>query len=125
MTLTGRRLPPTILVAEDNEAVRRLVCTVLTEAGYHVVAATDGVEALGIAESHAGEFAMLLTDVKMPRLGGLELARRLGAKWPGIPGALMSATPTDGTLSDPGGPFIQKPFQPAELVNIVREMLHQ
>ena len=125
MTLTGSRSPLTILVAEDNESVRRLVCSVLTQAGYHVMAAADGVEALDVAESHAGEFALLLTDVKMPRLGGLELARSLHAKWPGILVALMSANPTDVTIGDPAWRFIQKPFKPAELVKTVREMLHQ
>lgn len=123
MTLTGSRQPTTILVAEDEQAVRRLVSTILTAAGYHVLMAKDGAEALEIAESHAGAIALVISDVKMPRIGGLELARNLAAKRPGIAIILMSANGNEITIPDPAWRFLQKPFHPDHLVKLVGEML--
>ena len=123
MTLSGSRSPITILLAEDEQAVRRLVVNILIGAGYHVLAAKDGAEAADIAASHQGEIALLVSDVKMPRIGGLELARNLSTKRPGIGVILMSANASDVTIPDPAWRFVQKPFQPNEFVKPVREMV--
>ncbi len=123
MTPTNSRPPITLLIAEDNDSVRRLVCTVLSEAGFDMLQARDGLEALNVAELHAGRISLLLSDVRMRRLGGVELAEKIQAKWPGVIVILMSANATDLVIANPGWRFVQKPFLPTELVKIVREML--
>src|SRR5262245_55000859 len=69
--------PATILVVDDNVAVRTLVCRVLSIEGYNVLEAASGREALSIAGNLDAPFDLLLTDVKMPEMDGVELARRL------------------------------------------------
>jgi two-component system cell cycle sensor histidine kinase/response regulator CckA len=123
MTPTNSRPPITLLIAEDNDSVRRLVCTVLSEAGFQMLQARDGLEALNVAELYAGRISLLLSDVRMPRLGGVELAEKIQAKWPRVIVILMSANATDLVITNPGWRFVQKPFLPTELVKIVREML--
>lgn len=113
----------TILVAEDDPAVRRLAHVILTQAGYDVLCAEDGIEALAVAESNRGEIALLLSDVRMPRLGGLELARAILTKRPSIKIVLMSANAGDLTLMDPAWLILEKPFRPAALVKVVRDLL--
>jgi PleD family two-component response regulator len=68
----------TILVVEDEPAVRRLTCRILTRGGYRVLEAADGPRALDTWDAHAGEIDLLLTDVVMPGMSGKELAERLG-----------------------------------------------
>jgi len=65
----------TILIVDDSETVRNHVARALKEAGFDVVQASDGVE--GLREAQAGEFALILLDVSMPRMGGMELLDRL------------------------------------------------
>jgi signal transduction histidine kinase len=76
---TPRTGSETILVAEDDPAVRALASDMLREHGYTVLTAADGEEALRVAERHAAPIQLLLTDVMMPRMNGLELARAFGA----------------------------------------------
>lgn len=80
----GRRRPPvagpcreTILVAEDQEEIRRLIRGALSGVGYQVVEACDGIEAVRLAEEASGKIGLLLTDLTMPRMGGWELAQRI------------------------------------------------
>ena len=68
---------PTILVVEDDVTVRELACRFLDIAGYHVLAAKDGIEALQVAKDCSQSIGALLTDVVMPRMRGTELAARL------------------------------------------------
>ncbi|HEX2094085.1 MAG TPA: PAS domain S-box protein, partial [Longimicrobiaceae bacterium] len=74
----------TVLLAEDEETVRRLAKRVLQRSGYTVLEAADGEEALRVAEAHRGPIHLLVTDVVMPRLGGRDLAARLLAARPGL-----------------------------------------
>ena len=80
----------TVLLAEDDDAVRAIAQTTLERAGYRVLAAHDGASALALAESYAGPIHLLLTDVIMPGLNGRELAKRLTLLRPGLPVLFVS-----------------------------------
>jgi PAS domain S-box-containing protein len=118
----------TVLLAEDEEAVRTLVARTLRAQGYTVLEATNGAEALAIAEQHIGApIRLLLTDMIMPQLGGYELAQRLRRQLPGIRVLLMSGY-TDNAVIQSGAldsriTFLQKPFTPAALAHSVRQTL--
>lgn len=117
----------TVLIAEDELGLRQVVERVLSGAGYRVIGAADGVAALAIANTHDGPIDLLVTDVVMPRLGGLELASALLAERPSLRVLFMSGYPqgagqgTPITLSD--AQFIAKPFTPADLLEAVGRAL--
>jgi two-component system, cell cycle sensor histidine kinase and response regulator CckA len=117
----------TILLAEDDDMVRRLAVRILEEAGYHVLAAHSGAHALEVARQHGGPIDMVLTDAIMPEMNGRELIDALRAQWPTLPVLVMSGY-TDGTLdgfSAEGVPYLQKPFAPADLAAKVRDVLER
>ena len=106
--------------------MRELTCRLLRQAGYAVLAAADGEEALQIARGHSGPIDLLVTDVIMPRLSGDELAARLLVSRPGVPVLFVSGY-TNETLGidgmRPGTRYLQKPFVPAVLLESVEELL--
>jgi two-component system cell cycle sensor histidine kinase/response regulator CckA len=117
----------TILVAEDEPAVRRVVTRILSEHGYKVLPATSGIEALGLSSSHSGAIDLLLTDVVMPHMSGKELSERIAASGPRLKTVYMSGY-TDQIIArrgvlEEGEAFLQKPFGRDELVRTVREVL--
>jgi CheY-like chemotaxis protein len=117
----------TLLLAEDEEAVRALVRNVLKEKGYRVLEASRGEEALELAEQYWGPIDMLVTDVVMPQMSGRELARRLVNLHPQIKvlyisGYADNADWYQGGL-DSGVAFLQKPFSSEVLARKVREVL--
>ena len=117
----------TVLLAEDEEVVRRLAREILSGNGYKVLEAGNGREALLLSEAHRGEIHLLLTDVVMPKMSGRELCERIRLLRPGIRILYMSgytddAILRDGVLED-GIPFLQKPFTPEALARKVREVL--
>jgi CheY-like chemotaxis protein len=115
----------TVLVVEDEAAVRALAARVLAGAGYRVVTASDGVEALEVAQG-LDELDLLLTDLVMPRMGGLELSRRIAELRPDLPTAFMSGyadgAPLTGELP---GPLLAKPFSVPDLLAHVRMALER
>lgn len=117
----------TILLVEDDEAVRALARTVLEGRGYRVLVAGDGEAALAVAGSHEGALDLLLSDVVMPRLGGRELANRLREARPGLRTLFMSGYTDDAILrhgvAAGRDPFLAKPFTPEELTRAVRDVL--
>jgi CheY-like chemotaxis protein len=117
----------TILLVEDEEAVRELIRTVLTEYGYDVLPARDPEHAIKLAKSYARDIHMLLTDVVMPGMSGRELANSVSLRRPGIRVLFMSGYTdnviTTGGMLEKGLAFLQKPFSPGILVNKVREVL--
>ena len=116
----------TILVVEDEAAVRNLVVTALGYEGYRVLHASCGEEAIAIAETAHGDLDLLLTDAKMPGLSGVEVANRIVRIRPGLPVIVMSGyTDEQLTLADiPGSiPLLPKPFTPRELRQKVAEVL--
>jgi two-component system, chemotaxis family, CheB/CheR fusion protein len=117
----------TILLAEDEEMVRRLASRVLQESGYRVIEAPSGPEALRLASQSEGRIDLLLTDVVMPHMSGRELADRLVGLRPGLKVIYMSGHTEDAIVHhgvlDPGIVFVQKPFKPETLSRRVRETL--
>jgi two-component system cell cycle sensor histidine kinase/response regulator CckA len=119
----------TILLVEDEEAVRKLVHRTLEQQGYRLIVAASGIEALDLVRKHAGTIHLLITDVVMPQMGGRQLAEGLKASLPGIQvlyisGYTESAIIRTGGLGD-GDAFLQKPFTPLALARRVREVLDQ
>ena len=117
----------TILVVEDEEGVRSLVCETLASHGYKVLEARGADQALTIFEQYAEPIHLLLTDVVMPQVGGKELAKRLSTVHPEAKVLYMSGY-TDNAIVrhgvlEGGTPFLQKPFVPRTLVQKVREVL--
>jgi CheY-like chemotaxis protein len=117
----------TVLLAEDEEPVRRLVRSVLEACGYTVLEAGRVEEALEISKRHQGRIDLLLTDVVMPQMGGRQLAERLATTRPEakvlyISGYADNAIVHHGVL-DAGTAFLQKPFTPDALARKVREVL--
>ncbi|NMO49870.1 response regulator [Actinoplanes sp. TBRC 11911] len=115
----------TILLVEDDAAVRQLTERILTTAGYRVLVAVDGEQGLAVARAHA-DIDLLVTDVIMPGLNGQQLADRLTALRPGLPVIFTSAY-TRGVLDSTGDErtvaFLDKPFTAAALTEKVRLVL--
>jgi PAS domain S-box-containing protein len=116
----------TILVVEDDGAVRALMRQILARAGYTVLEARDGEEALTVARAPQRPIDLVVTDMVMPGLGGRALAARLTADLPRLRVLYTSGYATDAMLRNDDGtsrPFLAKPFLPLELVRKVRETL--
>ena len=118
----------TLLVVENEAAIKALVQMALERQGYLVLSAESGSEALSLAAAHPGPIDLLITDVVMPDLRGPDLAKRLAAERPGLTTLFMSGymedTLGETTTSLPSlVDFIHKPFLPSALVAKVREML--
>jgi len=117
----------TILVVEDEDAVRALTRRVLADAGYTVLTACDGVDALGVAREYQGTIDLALLDVVMPRLGGRETAEQLVQDRPGIrllfaTGYSTDSVHTDFVLDD-GIALLHKPFAHDDLLHKLRDVL--
>jgi two-component system, cell cycle sensor histidine kinase and response regulator CckA len=119
----------TILVLEDDPAVRALVREVLRGSGYRVLEASTVAEALRICEQHAAEIPLMVTDVVMPEMSGPEVALRVQPVRPGMKVLYMSGYLDDAVVRhgvvDAGLDFIQKPFAPQALARKVREILER
>jgi CheY-like chemotaxis protein len=116
-----------LLLVEDEDAVRSLTRRVLTRGGYHVVEAREGREAMFIAGEFSDHIDLLVTDVVMPEMGGVELARHLTALRPRLKVLFVSGYTDDaiirhGVLGQQVS-FLQKPFTTEGLLRIVREVL--
>jgi CheY-like chemotaxis protein len=117
----------TILVVEDATAVRDLAVRALRGAGYAVVEASNGRQAIEVAEKAPGPIRLLLTDVVMPEMSGRAVAERLGSWHPGLRVLYMSGYARDAIAQhgvlEPGTEFLAKPFTPAALLARVRAVL--
>jgi CheY-like chemotaxis protein len=111
----------TVLVADDNEVAQRLCKRVLEKAGYPVLIAADGLQAVDIALNQ--QPAMILMDVAMPGIDGLEAMRRIKAQVPTMPIVIASAhsmsSDRDRFLSAGADDVLSKPFRLADLIAIV------
>jgi len=115
----------TILLAEDDRQLQELASSVLTGAGYKVLAAEDARTALSICETHPGRIDLLLTDVVMPGLSGPQLANHVLTKRPNLKVLYMSGyTFVQHGVLAPGTFFLQKPFTPSSLIGKVVEVLN-
>jgi CheY-like chemotaxis protein len=121
----GARADETILLVEDEPAVRSFARRTLERQGYHVLEASSGEEAMGVAGLYAGHINLLLTDVLMPGISGARLAELLSVTRPETVTLFMSGY-SDEVLSRAGvshDQFLQKPFGPAVLLERVRATL--
>jgi CheY-like chemotaxis protein len=123
------RAGETILMVEDEDALRQSTARILTRAGYHVLAADGGAQAIHLAQTHPGPIGLLLTDVIMPKMVGNEVAARVSAIRPGLPVLYMSgyAEPVlteNGNLPD-GVVMVEKPFTGDELLARVDGVLRR
>ena len=118
-----------ILLAEDEPAIRTALARILQSAGYDVLEAADGEEALRLSESHQGPIHLLLSDVMMPSIGGKELMQRLAVSRPEIRVVLMSGYTDDEALRANLGAarftFLQKPFTAQEVLRVLRAALDE
>ncbi|MEO6096728.1 MAG: ATP-binding protein [Fibrobacteria bacterium] len=122
---TPKKEKGTLMVVEDEPAVRKLIYHALVGRGYRILQASSGEEALAKLESEP-DIDLLLTDVVMPGMNGRDLAERVQALRPGIKVAFMSGYTKDHILGDDlksGSIFIAKPFAPWALANTIGEFL--
>jgi PAS domain S-box-containing protein len=117
----------TVLVVEDEDAVRQLMSRVLTNAGYRVLTATDGEDAVNVWRRHGDEVDIVVTDVVMPRLNGPMLVERLRVQRPGLPVVFCSgysdAMPADLLDGAVQTAFLSKPFSLDGLTQLVARVL--
>lgn len=116
-----------ILLAEDEDLVRRAAVRILERSGYAVVAAEDGILAMELFATHGADIRLLITDVVMPRMGGRRLVEHVRGLRPSMPvlctsGYAEQASDIEKTLPD-HVPFIHKPWRSADLLVQVRDLL--
>ncbi len=118
----------TVLVVEDQAALREVTERIFTRNGYQVITAANGPEALDIARGHPGDIHLLVTDVVMPRMRGMEVAEKVRAIKPGIEVLFMSgyAQPVLTSLGrlDPSVALVEKPFSAADLLAKAGQVLN-
>ena len=119
----------TILLVEDQRDLRSLASRILERQGYTVLQSENGAEALSLAAGYAGEIHLVLTDVVMPHMSGRAMVEQLRAVRPSATVVYMSGYTDDDVLRrgimEPGSRFMPKPFAPAELLRLIRDVLDQ
>ncbi len=124
-----RRAAPTVLVVEDEDAIRLAIRRLLQREGYNVLEASDGARALELLEESASQqVSLVLTDLRMPVMDGRQLAAALARKRPSLPIVFMSgftAQLMDLRLVSPHLAFLAKPFRDADLLATVRSQLER
>ena len=119
------RDPRTILVVDDEEAVRSFAAVILRREGFHLLEAVDGIDALDKAERQ-GPIDLLLTDIRMPRMDGIALARAIGKSHPETPVIYISGYPFGSDPANSASGYcvcLPKPFTRRALVDAVRKCL--
>jgi CheY-like chemotaxis protein len=126
-TRSSKRGSETILLVEDEEAVRGLACRILEKQGYRVIPAQHGRDAMDIATKEEGRIDLVLTDVVMPGMNGRGLVERLSGIRPSIKSLYMSGYTDDDIIRrgflEPSKSFLQKPFTTDALLQTVRKVL--
>lgn len=116
----------TVLLVDDEPAVRKLVARILERRGYAVLQAENGADALRVAGEHGAAIDLVLTDLVMPDVGGVEVATQLRLLWPRVRVVYMSGYgEEDLSAHGVNGPafFLSKPFRPDDLIAKVGEAL--
>lgn len=115
-----------VLLAEDDEQVRLLLRAVLEAEGWMVLAVSDGEEAFDLFCAHCLAIVLVVSDIQMPRVGGIELTRRIRQQCPGMKILLISGNfgeDIGALLQELRVEFLRKPFFPTEFVGRVRTMM--
>jgi two-component system, cell cycle sensor histidine kinase and response regulator CckA len=116
-----------VLLADDEPQVRSLIKAFLAAARFDVIEAGDGVEAMEAIDGAGGSFDLLITDIQMPRMSGIVLARSLASAFPAIPVLLISGYSPEpdyaGIAGAPRRAFLGKPFSPQALLQKVAFLL--
>jgi CheY-like chemotaxis protein len=112
-----------VLVVEDNEALRGLVVMVLEQKGYSVLTASNGLEGLMVYSSYRARLDLVLTDIDMPQMNGMQLAERIRAQDPDRKIIFMSGRAPEHPGGLAGCKVLSKPFQPAQLIATVECVL--
>jgi CheY-like chemotaxis protein len=118
--------PYRILLADDDPQVRAFLQTILTGQNYLVDQAADGIDALDIMTKSGAAVDLLITDIKMPRMDGVALARAVAELFPAMPVLFISgwAEPVDAPeWRNPRYAFLRKPFLPKVLINLIEELI--
>src|SRR5437763_9438503 len=111
-----------ILVAEDEQQLRKLLVAALKKEGYRVLSAANGTTALSLARKHEGEINLLVTDLVMPQMGGFDVREKLLLERPRMRVLVMSGN-LDPEVRGEDFPIIRKPFTLVEFVDKVRQVL--
>jgi two-component system cell cycle sensor histidine kinase/response regulator CckA len=128
-TSKGSQPQRVVLVVDDEDGVRDIVCRALRTAGFRALEAAHGAEALELVATGSETVDLVITDVVMPGLDGRELGRRLGVSRPNLPVLYMSAYDVNDIFRrgspSTSAPFLQKPFTQEILLTRVEELLKQ
>jgi len=113
-----------VLIAEDEEMVRKVMVKCMARLGWKTLEAADGEEAVRVHGDHSGQIDLLLSDYLMPKLNGLEAARRIRTRDPKLPVILMSGFTNEATVegfrTEGFELFLKKPFQIKELIELLK-----
>ena len=115
----------TILLAEDDSTVREFIVELLTTGGFKVLTAEDGLDALEKAKNHSGKIDLLLSNLQMPRMTGIELATQISMERPETKVLLMSGLTSGLLLLGKGWQFLPKPFLPDMLKQKIELVLNE
>ncbi len=120
---------PTILIADDESALRALLGSVLSSKGFHVIESVDGLDALEKLRERGTPVDLLITDIRMPRMDGIALAEAVCDVHPSTPVIFISGYPfeiDEHRIGEPRTPcaFVQKPFTPRTLLSAVEKCLN-
>ena len=112
-----------VLVVDDDGSVRAYVKAVLKSEGFRTLEAEDGELGLELVRKIGSDIDLVISDIQMPKLDGIQLANSVRAEFPKIPIILVSGYVDVALQNQPGVEFIAKPFLPSTLLNIVRKMV--
>jgi len=120
MVQLGAAMPP-ILLVDDETPVRQVIKTILVRQGFQVIEAEDGLSALSALHELKGDLSLIVSDVRMPGLDGIELCRQVKKGFPRIPVLLMSGN--EPAACRVGDRFLQKPLRSETLLRAVQDLV--
>jgi len=120
---TGERVMAAVLVVEDNDALRKLVVMLLEQKGHQVLSASNGLEGLMVYTSYRARVDLVLTDIDMPQMDGIQLASRIRAQDPARKIVFMSGRAPENAGGLGNSPVLSNPFSPDKLFATIEDAL--